>query len=354
MADKSLPLLILYDFVSHLYRHLPHGPHIAEGLGMTQVRWSRSLMTRTAVWAGLLVIGSTSLSWWQSFQLAKRQSELHAAEITEDMAGLWQRELKKWEGGTRHLANALTESPDFLNAVAQGDSANLTRHLASKLEREATAMQLAGAVVIGADGQALAQWPQDGQLDTLPVGEGEPQLISRGVAVTQVHAPRLVADKEGQAWSVLPFGRDQDRPAGWLMLTRDMNLSMAAFSHLIQSDVVLEGLQNYRVASNSIALRRLGRMQEEHPGIAQKDPESQRYYRVIPFASSLGNTLRVIEDRTEEVTAQQSLFGLSLFVGIACSSLFLLLGLAGLGMRMRGIRRLSQKVDQCVADGSFS
>ena len=320
---------------------------------MTRVRWSRSLMTRTAVWAGLLVLGSTSLSWWQSFQLAQRQSELHAAEITEDMAGLWQRELKKWEGGTRHLANALMDSPEFLTAVADRDAASLTQDLAQKLDREATAMQLAGAVVIGADGKALAQWPQDGLVHALPISEEGQQLISKGVAVTQVHAPRLFPDKEGQAWSVIPLSASQDRPSGWLMLTRDMNLSVASFSHLIQSDVVLEGLENFRVSSNLIALRRLGRMQEEQPGIEQKDPESQRYYRVIPFASSLGNTLRVIEDRTTEVTAQQSLFRLSLFVGIACSTLFLLLGLAGLGMRMRGIRRLSQKVDECVADGSF-
>lgn len=320
---------------------------------MTRVRWSRSLMTRTAVWAGLLVLGSTSLSWWQSFQLAKRQSELHASEITEDMAGLWNRELQKWEGGTRHLANVLTDSPEFLTAVAEGDSDLLNQELAQKFEREATTMQLAGAVVVGADGKALAQWPQEIEVNLLPVSEEGHQFISKGVAVTQVRAPRLIADKEGQAWSVIPFAASQERPSGWLMLTRDMNLSVASFSHLIQSDVVLDGLQNYRVSSNAIASRRLGRMQEDQPGIEQKDPESQRYFRVIPFASSLGNTIRVIEDRTVEVTAEQSLFGLSLFVGVACSSLFLLLGLAGLGMRMRGIRRLSQKVDDCVADGSF-
>ncbi len=320
---------------------------------MTQVRWSRSLMTRTAVWAGLLVLGSTSLSWWQSFQLAKRQSELHAAEITEDMAGLWHRELKKWEGGTQHLANSMIDSPEFLTAVAEGNFELLSQELAQKLSREATARQLAGAVVIGAEGKALAQWPKDGPVKSKPLGEEGLQFITQGVAVTQVHAPRLFADKEGQAWSVVPFADSQDRPGGWLMLARDMNLSVASFSHLIQSDVVLEGLQNFRVSSNEIALRRLGRMQEEQPGIEQRDPESQRYFRVIPFASSLGNTIRVIEDRTVEVTAQQSLFGLSLLVGVACSSLFLLLGLAGLGMRMRGIRRLSQKVDACVADGTL-
>lgn len=320
---------------------------------MTQVRWSRSLMTRTAVWAGLLVLGSTSLSWWQSFQLAKRQSELHAGEITEDLAGLWQRELKEWAGGTQHLANALLDSPDFLTSVEAGDSESLTQHLAQNLEREATARQLAGAVVIGADGKELAHWPQDDFVHSLPASQGEQQLISNGVAVSQVHAPLLFADQEGQAWSVLPLGSDQDRPTGWLMLTRDMKLSVASFSHLIQSDVILDGLQNYRVANHSNASQRLGRLQEDQPGVAQKDPESQRYFRVIPFASSLGNTIRVIEDRTAEVTARQELFGLSLIVGVACSTLFLLLGLVGLGMRMRGIRRLSQRVDECVADGSF-
>lgn len=320
---------------------------------MNHVRWSRSLMTRTAVWAGLLVLGTTSLSWWQSDQLAKQQAQLHAAEITADMAGLWQRELKEWEAGVHHLTAALVESPDFLAAVESQDAATAEQVLSRKLAREATSRQLQGTVVADASGRVLGSWPEASAASTLPRAKDGRLQATNGVALTQVQAPRLFADREGQAWSVVPFGETQDGPAGWLLFTRDMQLSVAAFSHLIQSDVVLEGLQNYRVPNRADALTRLGRMQEDEPGIEQRDPENQHYYRVVPFRSSLGNTIRVIEDRTGEVTAQQSLFRLSLLVGVTCSSIFLLLGLIGIGLRLRGIRRLSKEVEACVADGSF-
>jgi len=324
---------------------------------MKRVPWTSSLMARTAVWGILLTVGATSLSWWQSSNLARRQKQSHAREMKVEMEGLWERDLQGWNSAAGRLVEKIRTHRGFLDSVQSENRQQVARKLDHVVGGFAKERAVGTIVITGADGQVVDVWRPDADDETaMPEEDGgaSPMAMMEGQPWGRILTPGLFSDPNLGVCSVFPLQGEQAETMGWAIICRDEASSVATFGKLIQREVVLEEQDGTLRATSGEVLELLGRLDSGNHWGNQRDSQHERYYRLIGFTSSLGNTVRIIDDRTQQVIANQVQFRRSLAVGAGCSALFLLLGLWAISARMRKLHQLSQGIENCVHDGSFS
>ena len=167
---------------------------------MKSVHWTRSLLSRVALWGTLLAVGISTLSWWQASRLSERQEGMQARERGEDLATMWERGRDQWREGVDRMFTQLFRQKPMMDQLHLEEPKLLERHLRETLGGQGGLLQLGRIKLLRADGTLALNWaPTASEVPDRAL----PQALVKGLLDGSLDA--------SQRWTAI------DRPAthGW-------------------------------------------------------------------------------------------------------------------------------------------
>jgi signal transduction histidine kinase/CheY-like chemotaxis protein len=319
---------------------------------MKSVHWTRSLLSRVALWGTVLAVGASTLSWWQASRLADRQERMHARERGEDLATMWERGREQWREGVDRMVTQLFRQKAMMDQLQLEEPTLLQRHLRETLGGQGGLLQLGRIKLLRADGTLALDWsPSASEVPERAL----PQSLVKGLLDGSLDAsdrPTAI-DQAGNPWMAMPLGREGEAPVAWVLAARDMRRVISDFAGMTRSEVVLSLDEDLVAGTDAEAMKLIGTLAVDGAVPMQADATTGKHWRSNLFHTDLGYVVRVYEDRSGHYLASRKLFVVNLLLAGTASTLAILLGLLFIGARMKRLRTLAQEVDAAVADGSF-
>ena len=305
-----------------------------------------SLLLKTAVWAGLLVVGTACISWYEWNAVQERMNPLQRKEVAQIYAALWSRQEAEWETQAAALIEGLSRDVATIDLLRLQDAQGLQTHLVSALR----GVELPPAVkeVHFMDAAAI---PVAALIGPLPT-DATPLFLRDGFDLKAIGRAQTQTDHSGVLWHLRPVMQGSSQILGWIAVEADLPAMIEIFSQSVGDAVVVTQVDGGTVASSGEQAARLAALDWRDSRV-QADPVSGGYSRIFPFEPSTGTRVQVLTDRTQHAEALRASTRSYLLTVAGLSSLALAAGLLVIGVRLSHIRRLAGAMERSVASGRF-
>ena len=312
-----------------------------------------SLVVKTALWASVLVIGTSAISWMEWNQVRNRIGPLHAAEMSGVYAEVWSKDEHEWEAKATNLTVGLLALPGVVDAVENGDVEALKLATKRHFAEQADAASAQGFTLIAADGAQLLSLGKEKE-QVQAKSNAQPFVVRNGHDLRQIRSPQLQADNSGIPILLTPIEGENSGIIGWAAVAPSMPQLIADFQeHIAGAPVVIETTSGEIIVTDPAHMARYEALLDPD-NTTGEDVATGGYSRIYDFATPTGLGLYILSDRTMVVNAEMASVRSSVITVVIFSSLALGLGLFSIGLRLAHVRRLAAAMDDFVHHGKQS